>query len=175
MTNTDATIRVLQGDLTRQEVDAVINAANEHLRHGGGVAGAIVRAGGPSIQRESDIWVHENGPLEPGVAAVTTGGTLPANIVVHVAGPRYRPGQDNRELLRAAVGAALSAAAAAGARSVALPAISAGIFGYPLEAATKVIGARCREWVQSNPGVLDEIRLVGIDEETAAAFEEGLS
>ncbi len=175
MTDADTTIRVLLGDLTRQKVDAIVNAANEHLQHGGGVAAAISQTGGPSIQLESDAWVQSNGPLESGIAAVTTAGALPAGIVVHVAGPRYRPDQDNPGLLGAAVEAALSAAAAAGARSVALPAISAGIFGYPLQEATRVIGTRCREWVRDNPGVLNEIRLVGLDESTVAGFVEGLS
>lgn len=169
------TLRVTKGDLTRQATDAIVNAANETLAHGGGVAAAIVRAGGSVIQEESDTWVRENGPLESGTAAVTTAGSLPARWVVHVAGPRFRSHQDNEALLRSAVAAALSAAANEGAATIALPAISAGIFGYPLEEATSIIVQRSLEWITENPGVLTEIRLVGYDDAAVAAFEKALS
>src|ERR671918_98630 len=120
----DAMLHAVQGDLTAMEVDAVVNAANEHLHHGGGVAAALSRAGGPSVQRESHAWVDQHGPVQPGQAAVTTAGDMPAAHVVHVVGPRYRSGQDNPGLLRQAVHAALEGAAGSGATSVALPAIS---------------------------------------------------
>ena len=94
------TVSALRADLTLQEVDAVVNAANEYLAHGGGLAAAIVAAGGWEIQEESDRWVAEHGPLSPGVAAVTGAGRMPARMVIHVAGPRYRAGQDNEGLLR---------------------------------------------------------------------------
>ncbi|MDF1595806.1 MAG: macro domain-containing protein [Acidimicrobiia bacterium] len=167
-------IRVVQGDLTEQDVDAVVNAANEQLQHGGGVAAAMVRAGGVVVQEESDTWVREHGPLEPGGAAVTGAGDMPAQWIIHVAGPRFSAGRDNETLLRAAVAAALSAAAGAGATSVAMPAISAGIFGYPLTEATNLIADTCRKWVASHPGIFQEIRLVGYQAETAAAFERAL-
>ena len=160
----------IQGDLTAQPVDAIVNAANEYLAHGGGVAAAIVRAGGRIIQEESERWVAANGPVTTGKAAVTTAGSLPASHVIHVAGPRYRQGQDNEGLLRAAVSAALGAASEAGDRSVAMPAISAGIFGYPKEDACRVIAEECLAWVDGHPGSLDEIRLVGWDAETAELF-----
>jgi len=169
------TVSALRADLTRQEVDAVVNAANEYLEHGGGLAAAIVRAGGWEIQEESDRWVAEHGPLSPGVAAVTEAGRMPARFVIHVAGPRYRVGQDNEGLLRTAVGAALDAAAAHGCRTVALPAISAGIFGYPLGAATRVIASAGAAWAREHPGALEEIRLVGYDDATARAFAAGLA
>jgi O-acetyl-ADP-ribose deacetylase (regulator of RNase III) len=167
-------IAVLQGDLTRLRLDAVVNAANEHLAHGGGLAAAIVAADGSEIQDQSDTWVAERGTLRPGVAAVTTAGTLPARFMIHVAGPRFRAGQDNEHLLRTAADAALEAAALAGRRSVGLPALSAGIFGYPLREATRVIAEECCKWVRAHPDSLDEIRLVGHDAHTRAAFEAGL-
>ncbi len=167
-------VTVVQGDLTGQDVDAIVNAANEHLRHGGGVAAAIVRAGGRSIQEESDRWVAAHGPLSPGVAAVTGGGALPARFVVHTAGPRYAEGADNAGLLAGAVTAALAAASAAGARTVAVPAISAGIFGYPRREATAVIAAAVVAWLSDHPDALDEVRLVGWDAVTAADFAAGL-
>lgn len=170
----EAGIRVIQGDITQLRVDAIVNAANEHLRHGGGVAAAIVAAGGPVIQEESIAWIAEHGPLDPGVAAVTSAGSLPADYVIHVAGPRFREGQDNASLLAAAVRAALDGAAEVGARTVALPAISAGIFGFPLAAATGIIAHTSRDWIGANPGTLDRILLVGFDQETVNAFEDAL-
>ncbi|MBM3695463.1 MAG: macro domain-containing protein [Actinobacteria bacterium] len=167
-------ITTLRGDLTRQEVDAILNAANEYLEHGGGLAGAIVRAGGWEIQDESDRWVREHGILAPGVAAVTGAGRLPARYVVHVAGPRYREGQDNEGLLRRAVRAGLDAAAARGCRTVALPAISAGVFGYPLREAARVVAAAAGAWAREHPETLDEIRLVGFDPAAQEAFAAGL-
>lgn len=169
------TISALEADLTRQEVDAVVNAANEHLRHGGGLAAAIVSAGGWEIQEESNRWVAEHGPLSPGVAAVTGAGRMPARFVVHVAGPRYREGADNEGLLHAAVGAALDAAAAHACRTVAMPAISAGIFGYPPAEAARVIASACAAWAGEHRGALDEIHLVGFNRAAADAFAAGLA
>jgi O-acetyl-ADP-ribose deacetylase len=165
-----ATLCAVQADLTRIEVDAVVNAANEHLAHGGGVAAALSRAGGPTVQRESDAWVAEHGPVGPGQAAVTTAGRMPAAHVVHVVGPRYRSGQDNAGLLRQAVRAALGAAAAAGAGTVALPAISAGIFGYPPAEATAVIARACAGWLDEHPDRLRTVLLVGYDAQSAQMF-----
>jgi putative ATPase len=153
------------------DVDAIVNAANEHLQHGGGLAAAIAGAGGPAVQAESDAWVTRHGRLTPGRAAVTGAGNMPARAVIHVVGPRYHKGRDNQGLLRAAVKAALDTAAVRKYRTVALPAISAGIFGYPMTEATGVIVSEAVVWAEANPGSLDEIRLVGFDETTAAAFE----
>jgi O-acetyl-ADP-ribose deacetylase len=167
-------ITVVTGDITMQRVDAVVNAAGEHLRHGGGVALAIARAGGPAVRAESNSWVVQHGPLSPGVAAVTTAGDMPARIVVHVAGPRYGENDDDAGLLALAVAAALDAAAAEDCRTVAMPAISAGIYGYPRDEATRVIVDASRRWVDGHPGALDEIRLVGYDEPGADSFRAAL-
>ncbi len=167
-------IVVITGDLTAQPVDAIVNAANNRLQHGGGVAGAIVRAGGRVIQEESNAWVQEHGALEPAGAAVTTAGSLPADYVIHVAGPIFTAGQDNEGLLRGAVAAALDATAGVGAESVAFPAISAGIYGYPIEEATAVLADEIVRWVGRHPGVLQEVRLVGYDAAAAAHMQNGL-
>ena len=167
-------IHAIQGDLTTQPVDAIVNAANEYLQHGGGVAAAIVRAGGAGIQDESDAWVRDHGPLSPGVAAVTTAGSMPARWVIHVAGPRFTSGGDNAGLLAQAVQAALATAVSMGARVVAVPAISAGIFGYPLDEAAAVIAAAVGASCGAHPGALDEVRLVGRDERTTEAFRRAL-
>jgi len=168
------TITAEQGDLTTLEVDAIVNAANERLAHGGGLAGAIVRMGGYVIQEESNAWVLEHGPLTPGTAAVTGAGALPCRAVIHVAGPVYRNGRDNEGLLRTAVGAALAVAAGEGYRSIALPAISAGIFGYPKEEAAAVIASEAAAWAGEHPNALHLIRLVGLNEVVTAAFADGL-
>ncbi len=165
----------VRGDLTRQPVDAVVNAANESLQHGGGVAQAIVRTGGRVIQEESDAWIREHGPVGRGEAAVTTGGMLVASHVIHVVGPRFREGQDNAGILRDATFAALDAAAEHGLKSVAFPAISAGIFGYPPEEATQVLTRAVSAWLESTPNDLVEIRLVGFSEELAKLFAKALS
>jgi O-acetyl-ADP-ribose deacetylase (regulator of RNase III) len=167
-------IKVVTGDLTTQSVDAIVNAANSRLQHGGGVAAAIVRAGGSIIQAESDDWVRAHGALAPDGAAVTTAGKMPAEHVIHVAGPIYREGQDNEGLLRSAVAAALQAAAAVGARSIAFPAISAGIYSYPIADATTVLADEVVRWTGAHAGVLLEVRLVGYDQAAATQMLAGL-
>lgn len=170
----EAHVFVIQGDVTAQPVDAIVNAANESLAHGGGVAAAIVAAGGRVIQEESDQWVREHGPVGRGQAAVTTAGALQASHVIHVVGPRYRAGQDNEGMLRDATIAALDAAASVHARSLALPAISAGIFGYPRAEATKVMADAVVDWLAGHPSTVEEVRLVGFDTGTARDFASGL-
>ncbi len=169
------TIAVVEGDITALDVDAIVNAANEHLVHGGGVAAAIARAAGPLLVEESRRWIDQHGPLRPGEAAVTTGGDLAADHVVHVVGPRYRPGADNAVRLRAAVHAALDAAHSSGASRVALPAISAGIFGYPLHEATAVIVDAVVDWVVEHPGALEEVLLVAYAPEASRSFAAALA
>jgi O-acetyl-ADP-ribose deacetylase len=168
-------IRALTGDLTRLQVDAIVNAANTHLRHGGGVAAAIARGAGPTLQQESDAWVAEHGPLRDGVAAVTSAGQLPCRVVIHVAGPVHDPDRDdNADRLRTAAVAALDAAHGQGARSVAFPAISAGIYGYPLTEATSVLAEAVVAWARAHPGWLDEVLLVGFDAHVTDAFGAAL-
>ena len=168
------TIEAVVGDLTTMDVDAVVNAANKQLQHGGGLAGALASAGGPSVQDESDRWVEEHGPLEDGEAAVTGAGELPARHVVHTAGPVYDEGSDENEpRLREAVRAALRAGRSAGATSIALPAISAGIYGYPAEEATALIADEVVRWARDDGGFA-LVRLVGLDRDTAELFAAGL-
>ena len=165
---------VVQGDVAAQPVEAVVNAANENLAHGGGVAAAIVGTGGRIIQEESDHWVREHGPVGRGQAAVTTGGALQASHVIHVVGPRYSAGQENEAMLRDATIAALEAAASIKARSVAFPAISAGIFAYPPAEATRVMADSVVGWLATHTGSVEEVRLVGFDATTAQDFAKGL-
>lgn len=176
----DTHIFAMRGDITSQPVAVIVNAANEAMNHGGGVAVAIVRAGGRVIQEESNEWILENGPLLPGMAAVTTAGSLQASHVVHVVGPRYNDEQDNEALLAQAVYAAmdavatLDAEASIEARSVAFPAISAGIFRYPVAEATAVIVEAITQWLTDHKNRIEQVWLVGYDKHTAEAFAEAL-
>lgn len=164
------------GDLTRAEVDAVVNAANSELRHGGGVAAALSRAAGPRLQQESDAWVAAHGPLTDGQAAVTTAGDLPARVVVHVAGPVYDESSgENEPRLRAAVRAAIEAAVEAECRRVAYPAISAGIYGYPPQEAARILTDEVAAWCRSRPDApVEEILLVGYDRTMGDRFVAAL-
>lgn len=164
-------LEIATGDITALDVDVVVNAANEYLQHGGGVAAAIARAGHPQVDNESAAWVRDHGPIGPGRAAHTGAGSMPARWVVHVVGPRYAADQHNAALLAQAVEAALDEAAALGAKSLAMPAISAGIYGYPRGEATKVIVTTVRRWAQAHPDGLDRIILVGYDTAAAADFQ----
>lgn len=166
-----ARIVAVQGDITAQEVQAVVNAANTKLQHGGGVAAAIAEAAGPIVQQESNAWIDEHGELRPGQAALTSAGDMPADHIIHVAGPVYdTDSDDNEHLLREAVTAALDAASGADVASVAFPAISAGTYGYPRDEATAVIASTARDWLDDHAGDLDEIRLVGFDRATTDDF-----
>lgn len=127
-------IRLIRGDITTLEVDGIVNAANSHLQHGGGVAGAIVRRGGDVIQKESD----RIGYVPVGNAAITTGGKLPAKYVIHAVGPRMGEGDEDRKL-RDATLASLERAEELRLQSLALPAVSSGIFGYPIERCAAVM------------------------------------
>lgn len=127
-------LEIIEGDVTTLEVDAIVNAANSRLQHGGGVAGAIVRGGGAVIQRESDAI----GYVPVGAAAVTSAGNLPCRYVIHAVGPMWGEG-DEEAKLAGAVRSALERAAELNVDSVAIPAISAGIFGFPLRRCAEIL------------------------------------
>ena len=124
--------RVVQGNLLEEPVDAIVNAANGMLAHGGGVAGIIARAAGPALQQESDRIVRERGPLPTGSAVATTAGNLPFKGVIHAVGPRYGEGDEEAKLVRA-LSAAFACALERGWASVSFPAVSSGIFAVPLD------------------------------------------
>ncbi len=127
-------LRLVQGDITERSVDAIVNAANSYLQHGGGVAGAIVRKGGQVIQDESD----KIGFTPVGTAVITTGGKLPAKYVIHAVGPRMGEGDEDNKL-KAAVLSSLELATAKKLTSVSLPAISSGIFGFPKDRCARIL------------------------------------
>lgn len=159
----DATVVAVPGDITTMPVTAIVNAANTELMHGGGVALAIAVAGGDAIEEESRAWVAENGPLEPGIAALTSAGRMPSEYVIHVAGPIHTEGQDNETLLAAAVIGALETAAEIEAETVAMPAISAGIYGYPPAEACHIIAESAAAFLSEIESPMRSLRLVGYD------------
>ncbi len=131
-------LEIVQGDLTEEHVDAIVNAANAHLAHGGGVAGIISRRGGPRIQSESDDWVSQHGPVSHGEPAYTGGGALPCRYVIHAVGPIWGEGNEDQKLADAVRGS-LDLAEKLSLTSIALPAISTGIYGFPKERAARII------------------------------------
>ncbi|MBN2416510.1 macro domain-containing protein [bacterium] len=140
-------IRLVQGDITDMETEAIVNAANSRLAHGGGVAGMIVRKGGPTIQEESDIWVKVKGGSVPvGTAAITTAGSLPCRYVIHAVGPRMGEGDEDRKLEQA-TRSALETAVSHHIRTIAFPAISTGIFGYPMDRCAKIMLATVWDFI----------------------------
>ena len=163
-------LQAVLGDLTTELVDVIVNAANSDLLHGGGLAGAIVDRGGPSIQEESDLVA----PVAVGGAVATTAGDLPARWVIHAVGPIWGSG-DEENLLRSAVRSSLDLAAGLGAGIVGLPAISTGIFGYPKPLGTKVIVDECRRWRARNAETpVMRIRCTAFDETTAGLFADAI-
>jgi O-acetyl-ADP-ribose deacetylase (regulator of RNase III) len=162
------TIRLARGDITQQQVDAIVNAANSSLLGGGGVDGAIHRRGGPSIVAECRELRRTRYPdgLPTGEAVATTAGDLPARWVIHTVGPVYAASEDRSHLLGACFVNALKVADQLGARTVAFPAISTGVYRYPLaEAADVAVGA-----VRSADTAVAEVRFVLFDTEAYDAF-----
>ncbi|MCC6729611.1 MAG: macro domain-containing protein [Chthonomonadales bacterium] len=162
------TITLVQGDITEERVDAIVNAANSHLRHGGGVAAAIARKGGPAIQQESD----RIGFVEVGGAAVTGAGRLPCRYVIHAVGPMWGAGGEDAKLGSAARGS-LARAEQLGLASVSLPAISSGIFGFPKERCAEILLTEARRhFAEGADTRLRTIRFCLFDEPTVRAFRE---
>ena len=157
------TLTVVHGDITTQEVDAVVNAANTAMRGGGGVDGAIHRAGGPAVL-EDCIARFPDG-LPTGEAGWTTAGGLPSRWVIHTVGPNRTAGQTDRSLLVSCYARSLAVADELGARSVAFPLISAGIYGWPKDDAI----AAAVETISAAATDVEEARIVAVDE---ATFEQ---
>lgn len=162
------------GDITRVDVDVVVNAANPGLLGGGGVDGAIHRAGGPEILAECRAVKARlpDGRLPRGEAVATTAGRLPARWIVHTAGPIWSASRDLSPVLRACYRSSLSVADGLGARSVAFPAISAGVYGWPVEDAAVQAVAGVREAQAQH---VQHVRFVLFSSDALAAFERALS
>jgi len=167
---TNRTLELVRGDITVEATDAIVNAANEYLQHGGGVAGVIARRAGADLEAASADWVRTRGPVPHDAPAYTTGGRLSAKYVIHAVGPVWGDGDEDAKLAAAVTGS-LRVADELRLKSIALPAISTGIFGFPRERAAQVILSAIQSYFE-NPSGLERIRMVVYDEPTVAAFEK---
>ena len=165
-----STLELVQGDITEQDTEAIGNAANSALRGGGGVDGAIHRAGGPTIMQEC----RRIGSCPTGSAVITGGGRLKAKHVLHAVGPVYRGGQHREpELLAGAYQSCLELASEHQIRSVAFPSISTGVYGYPVEAAADVALRTVIDYLNEHDEI-EWVRFVLFDARTYAAYEAAL-
>ncbi|MEM1557533.1 MAG: macro domain-containing protein [Thermoproteota archaeon] len=168
----DCRVELVKGDITKLKADAIVNAANSWLKHGGGVAGAIVREGGKIIQEESDKIVRERGPIRVGEAVYTSAGSLKAKYVIHTVGPRMGEGNEDEKLKNATLNS-LRLAEQLGLNSIVFPAISTGVFGYPKDKCAQVMLRAIKDYILSG-SKLKEIMVCLYDDETYRIFEETL-
>jgi len=162
------TIRLVSADLTERDADAIVNAANSRLQHGGGVAGAIVRKGGKVIQEESD----RIGYVPVGGAAMTTGGKLKARHVIHAVGPKMGEGDENNKLKKA-INSVLDLAEEEKLKSISIPAVSAGIFGFPKDRCAQILVGETAAYLRSNPSTTLELVEFCIFDQEAFGFFKG--
>jgi O-acetyl-ADP-ribose deacetylase len=168
----DVVVELVEGDVAAQCVDAIVNAANSGLLGGGGVDGAIHRAGGPAIMAETRKRYPDGCPT--GQAVASGAGKLAARFVIHAVGPVYRGGGGEAELLASAYRCALQLAAELACESVALPALSTGAYGYPLAEAARIAVAAAKAHAHTNP-LPRLVRFVLFDGRAYAAFSEALA
>ncbi|HOO57391.1 MAG TPA: macro domain-containing protein [bacterium] len=160
------TLELKHGDITREKTDAIVNAANSQLIMGGGVAGAIRMAGGPKIQEDC----YDKAPCPVGGAAITTAGRLPSKYVIHAVGPRWGEGDEDNKL-RDAVISSFKTADSNGLRSISLPAISTGIFGFPLQRAAHIMIRAAADHLNSDTN-LELVRFVLFSKRDMDVFEK---
>ena len=164
------TLSLIKGDITNEEIDAIVNAANSRLAGGGGVDGAIHRAGGPKIMDEC----RKIGGCPTGSAVITTGGNLKAKYVIHTVGPVYRDGKNREaELLSSAYRKSLELAASKEIKSIAFPSISTGAYGYPIDEAAEIALNTVIDFIKANRG-LELVRFVLFSDRDMKVYEESL-
>jgi O-acetyl-ADP-ribose deacetylase (regulator of RNase III) len=169
------TVQIDTGDITIEPVDAIVNAANSRLQHGGGVAAAIVSRGGFEIQRESDDWVKLHGPVTFDHPAITGPGTLPCRYIIHAVGPVWGSG-DEVNKLKTAINSSLLTANDLKCSSIAFPAISTGIFGFPVELASHCFRDTIEEFAsQKTLFFVQLIKIVLFDPRTFHIFQSTFS
>lgn len=163
-------LELVEGDITQQDTEAIVNAANEQLRVGGGVDGAINRAGGPKIQEEA----RKIGYCPTGQAVITTGGNLKARYVIHAVGPIYKDGHHGEpELLASAYRESLKLASAKGIATIAFPSLSTGVYGYPVKEAAKIALKTVKDYLKDHPEI-KLVRFVLFGKPTYQTFTEAL-
>ena len=166
----DTALELARGDITQQDVDAIVNAANCGLSGGGGVDGAIHRAGGPRILEEC----RRIGRISTGEAVITNGGSLRARHVIHAVGPVYNGREDDRQLLASAYTNALRVTVQNGLHSIAFPSISTGAYRYPLTEAAPIALMATVNFLEERRHELQEVRFVLFDDKTLAAYARAL-
>lgn len=164
-------LTLTEGDITTADTAAIVNAANSRLIPGGGVDGAIHRAGGPDIQAEARRF----GGCPTGEAVITTAGRLAAGKVIHTVGPIYRGSPEDARLLASAYRSSLDLAARHDLRSIAFPSLSTGAYGYPLAEAARVALAAVKEGILAHKGAFDEVRFVLFGAEAFSTYSQVLS
>lgn len=162
----------VRGDITEEEVDVIVNAANSSLQHGGGLAGIISRKGGMVIQKESNQWVRDHGLVPHGKPAYTSGGNLPYRYIIHAVGPVWGSGDEDSKLAEAISGS-LRTADLLNLKSIVIPAISTGIFGFPMDRASRICIRSIVEFITENhDSGINLIHLVLFDESAVITFLE---
>lgn len=168
-------LHIMQGDITHQNTDAIVNAANNSLMGGGGVDGAIHRAGGPEILEENKKIVKEKGPLPTGEAVITTSGKMPSKYVIHTVGPIYKDGASGEaDLLTNAYRNSLALAAEKQLESISFPSISTGVFGYPIPDATDIAIETVIQFLRENDQI-KLVRFVLFDDRTFLSYQQALN
>lgn len=163
-------LKLVQGDITQAPVDAIINPANSSLNHGGGLAELISKKAGPTLQQESAAWIDEHGPVSHEFPAYTSAGDLPYQYIIHAVGPVWGSGEEQNKL-RVAVHGSLALANELNIKTVALPAISTGVFRFPLELAAGVILGAILDFVKSTSALqLESTLLVLFGDNAATGF-----
>lgn len=162
-------LEIYKGDITEARVDAIVNAANSRLQHGGGVASAIARRAGGVIIQESQKWIREHGPVTHRQPAYTSAGKLPCRIVIHAVGPIWGEGDEDQKLATAIQGC-LTLAQKLGVRSLAFPAISTGIYGFPIERAATIFADILLSSLSSPLSLFSLIQIVLFDEMSYQTF-----
>jgi len=175
VTVNQAKLRIIQGDITQQDTEAIVNAANPSLMGGGGVDGAIHRAGGPAILEECRQIVSRQGRLPTGKAVITGGGNLKARYVIHTVGPIWHGGYKGEpELLASAYQESLKLAAENNIKSVSFPSISTGAYGYPVDKAAKVAIGAVTTFLRRGTTSVREVVFVLFDSQTFSAYSLAL-
>jgi O-acetyl-ADP-ribose deacetylase (regulator of RNase III) len=175
VTISETKVSIIQGDITRQATDAIVNAANSSLMGGGGVDGAIHRAGGPAILEECEEIVARQGRLPTGKAVITTGGNLRARYVIHTVGPIWHGGDRNEaKLLKSAYHECLKLATEKNLASAAFPSISTGAYGYPIDEAARIAVSTVASFLKEQATSLKDVVFVLFDSRTYQSYDSAM-